>query len=73
MGDALADLLTKQAITEKPHSYCHGLDKFDRGLADGVPRRPPIIPPSGDLRGQVRRGTPETVGYQSVATYWVSR
>ena len=34
MADALEELLAKQAITEKLHSYCHGLDKFDRGLAD---------------------------------------
>jgi hypothetical protein len=34
MADALGELLAKQAITEALHSYCHGLDKFDRGLAD---------------------------------------
>lgn len=41
MPDALDDLpssvrelLAKQAITEALHSYCHGLDRFDRDLAD---------------------------------------
>lgn len=34
MPDAVEVLLAKQAITEKLHSYCHGLDRFDRGLAD---------------------------------------
>jgi len=32
--DAVEDLLAKQAITEALHSYCHGLDRFDRGQAD---------------------------------------
>jgi hypothetical protein len=27
-------LVAKQAITEQLHRYCHGLDRFDRGLAD---------------------------------------
>jgi hypothetical protein len=34
MADALEDLLAKQAITEQLYSYCHGLDKFDRELAN---------------------------------------
>ena len=31
---SVRELLAKQAITEALHSYCHGLDRFDRGLAD---------------------------------------
>lgn len=27
-------LVAKQAITEQLHRYCHGLDRFDRALAD---------------------------------------
>lgn len=27
-------LLAKQAVTEQLHRYCHGLDRFDRSLAD---------------------------------------
>jgi hypothetical protein len=34
MADTLEVLLAKQAITEKLFSYCHGLDKFDRALAN---------------------------------------
>ena len=34
MPDSLEDLAAKQAITEALHSYCHGLDRFDRALAD---------------------------------------
>ena len=34
MPDAVEVLLAKQAITEKLHSYCHGLDRFDRSLAE---------------------------------------
>ena len=30
----MPDLEAKQAITEQLHRYCHGLDRFDRGLAD---------------------------------------
>ena len=30
----LEELVAKQAITEQLHRYCHGLDRFDRGLAD---------------------------------------
>jgi hypothetical protein len=32
--DTLDVLAAKQAITEALHSYCHGLDRFDRDLAD---------------------------------------
>ena len=34
MADGLDALLAKQAITEALFSYCHGLDKFDRPLAN---------------------------------------
>ena len=34
MPDSLEDLASKQAITEALHRYCHGLDRFDRALAD---------------------------------------
>jgi hypothetical protein len=34
MADSLEALLAKQAITEALFSYCHGLDKFDRPLAN---------------------------------------
>ncbi|MCU1379182.1 MAG: hypothetical protein JWN29_2165 [Acidimicrobiales bacterium] len=34
MSDPLEELLAKQAITEQLHRYCHGLDRFDRDLAD---------------------------------------
>jgi len=34
VSDALDRLVAKQAITEALHSYCHGLDRFDRDLAD---------------------------------------
>jgi len=32
--DTVEILAAKQAITEALHSYCHGLDRFDRDLAD---------------------------------------
>ncbi len=34
MPDLVAELAAKQAITEQLHSYGHGLDRFDRDLAD---------------------------------------
>jgi hypothetical protein len=34
VADSLEVLAAKQAITEALHSYCHGLDRFDRELAD---------------------------------------
>jgi SnoaL-like domain len=34
--DRIAELEAKQAITEVLHSYCRGLDRMDRALADTV-------------------------------------
>lgn len=34
--DFVAELVAKQAITEVLHSYCRGLDRMDRGMADRV-------------------------------------
>ena len=34
LPDAVSDLIAKQSITELLHSYCHGLDRFDRAAAD---------------------------------------
>lgn len=36
MPDAVGELLAKQAITEVLYSYCRGLDRMDRALADTV-------------------------------------
>ena len=34
MPDPLETLVAKQAIVEALHSYCHGLDRFDRAQAN---------------------------------------